>query len=106
MFFFHKKSGKSTESFKGRLSEKMGADYSSLTRPRHPMPDFVREALEVRGLMAAYRERPANQQNDYIHWITTAKLRETREKRLNQMLDELEKCGAYMNMRYPLSAKK
>lgn len=103
---FHKKSGKSTESFKGRLSEKKNADYSSLTRPRHPMPDFVREALEIRGHLEAYRERPAYQQNDYIHCITTAKLRETREKRLNQMLDELEKGGVYMNMRHPLSAKK
>jgi hypothetical protein len=84
----------------------MNADYSSLTRPRHPMPDFVRQALEVRGLMEAYRERPACQQNDDIHCITTAKLRETREKRLSQMLDELEKCGAYLNMRHPLSVKK
>jgi hypothetical protein len=26
-------------------------------RPRYPMPDFFREALEARGLMEAYRAR-------------------------------------------------
>ena len=34
------------------------------TRPRHPMPDFIRDALNERGLMHAYRARPAYQQND------------------------------------------
>ena len=37
------------------------------------MPDFVRDALAERGLMEAYRERPAYQQNDYIGWIAGAK---------------------------------
>ena len=27
------------------------------SRPRYPMPDFFREALEARGLMEAYRTR-------------------------------------------------
>ena len=52
----------------------MGADFSDLKRPRHPMPDFVKRALEERGLMAEYQERPAYQQNDYIGWINNAKL--------------------------------
>jgi hypothetical protein len=51
------------------------------------MPDYAREALDERGLMDAYRERPEYQQNDYIGWITRAKRPETREKRLAQMLD-------------------
>jgi uncharacterized protein YdeI (YjbR/CyaY-like superfamily) len=62
------------------------------------MPDFFREALEARGLMEAYCARPPYQQNDYIGWITRAKRPETQEKRLNQMLDELEKGDVYMKM--------
>lgn len=72
--------------------------FKNLQRPRYPMPDFVREALEGRGLMAAYRARPAYQQNDYIGWITRAKRPATVEKRLNQMLDELEQGDVYMKM--------
>jgi uncharacterized protein YdeI (YjbR/CyaY-like superfamily) len=72
--------------------------FSNLKRPLHPMPDFVREALEGRGLMEAYRARPAYQQNDYIGWITRAKRPATVEKRLNQMLNELEQGNVYMKM--------
>jgi len=64
------------------------------------MPGFVREALARRGLMAAYRERPPYQRNDYIGWIVRAKREETRMKRLNQMLDELEDGHLYMKMKY------
>lgn len=78
---------------------------SPLKRPRYPMPDFVKHALETRGLMAAYRERPAYQQNDYIGWINRAQRKETKEKRLQQMLDELERGGVYMKMKHPASAK-
>jgi uncharacterized protein YdeI (YjbR/CyaY-like superfamily) len=62
------------------------------------MPDYIREALESRGVMEAYRARPPYQQNDYIGWITRAKRIETQEKRLNQMLEELEKGDVYMRM--------
>ena len=78
----------------------MPTDFSNLKRPRHPMPDFVRRALEVRGLMADYEERPAYQQNDYIGWITRAKREKTKAKRLAQMLDELERGDVYMKMAY------
>jgi uncharacterized protein YdeI (YjbR/CyaY-like superfamily) len=83
----------------------MGADFSNLKRPRHPMPDFVKRALEERGLMEAYEERPAYQQNDYVGWINQAKRQETKEKRLRQMLDELEMGGVYMNIEHPASRK-
>ena len=69
------------------------------------MPDFVKQALEDRGLMEDYKNRPAYQQNDYIGWINQAKLQETEQKRLNQMLDELEIGGIYMNMSHPSSSK-
>lgn len=70
------------------------------------MPEFIKSALENHGLMDAYRERPAYQQNDYIGWITRAKREETRNKRLSQMLDELKSGGVYMNMKHPPSARR
>jgi hypothetical protein len=67
-------------------------------RPRYPMPAFIREALDEHGLMDAYRARPSYQQNDYIGWINRGKLETTKQKRLNQMLDELKGGKLYMNM--------
>jgi uncharacterized protein YdeI (YjbR/CyaY-like superfamily) len=64
------------------------------------MPDFVREALDERGLMQAYMDRPPYQRSDYIGWITRARRQETRDKRLAQMLDELADGDRYMNMAY------
>jgi len=74
-------------------------------RPRHPMPAFVAQALAERRLQAAYQQRPPYQQNDYIGWILRAKREETRQKRLLQMLDELEKGGVYMGMPHAPSQK-
>jgi uncharacterized protein YdeI (YjbR/CyaY-like superfamily) len=62
------------------------------------MPEDVRAALIERGLMDAYHARPDYQQNDYIGWITRAKRDATRQKRLAQMLEELEGGERYMNM--------
>jgi uncharacterized protein YdeI (YjbR/CyaY-like superfamily) len=64
------------------------------------MPDFIREALRRRGLMDAYLARPAYQRNDYVGWIRRAKQDATRQKRLKQMLDELERGGVYMKMKW------
>ena len=71
-------------------------------RPRYPMPDFIRDVLEARSLMDAYRSRPAYQQNDYIGSlrVTRARLESTRQKRMNQMLGELERGGVYMRMKW------
>ncbi len=69
-------------------------------RPRYEMPDFFRDALASQSLMDAYLARPPYQQNDYIGWITRAKLETTKQKRLNQMLDELKKGGVYMRMKW------
>ena len=76
-----------------------------MMRPRYPMPDFIKESLEDRGLMNAYNERPAYQRNDYLGWIGRAKKPETILKRLHQMLDELERGGVYMKMDHPASRK-
>lgn len=75
-------------------------DFSNLQRPIYPMPDFVRDGLLERDLMDAYKSRPAYQQNDYIGWITRAKRPQTQDKRLQQMLDELERGDVYMKMAY------
>jgi len=72
----------------------------TLKRPRYPMPAFVKQALESHQLMSAYKVRPDYQQNDYIGWITRAKKEETRQKRLQQMLEELKAGNVYMKMAY------
>lgn len=66
------------------------------------MPDFIRDALNERGLMDAYRSRPPYQQNDYVGTlcVTRAKLETTKQKRLDQMLDELKGGKLYMNMKW------
>lgn len=85
----------------------MKSQKSRLTRPRYPMPDYIRQPLEKHQLMDQYKNRPPYQQNDYIGWITRAKKEETREKRLQQMLYELKDGGLYMKMKYnPQRIKK
>ncbi len=69
-------------------------------RERCPMPDFVADALTKANLWERYNVRPPYQQNDYLRWITQAKREETRQKRLAQMLAELEAGDAYMGMPY------
>ena len=73
-------------------------DTSRMKRDIYEMPDDIRTALNSGRAMDAYRARPAYQQNDYVGWITRAKLPATRQKRLQQMLDELKSGGVYMRM--------
>lgn len=72
-------------------------------RPRHEMPEFIHDALQKHGLMDAYLARPPYQRNDYIGWITRARLSPTQKKRLKQMLDELKKGDVYMKMEWKQS---
>lgn len=69
-------------------------------RPRCPMPADVSERLLQEGLTEHYNSRPPYQQNDYIGWIIKAKRPETRQKHLDQMLEELRSGDAYMGMAY------
>ncbi|WP_338608514.1 YdeI/OmpD-associated family protein [Pelagibacterium nitratireducens] len=78
----------------------MSAGTSRLSRPIQPMPDDIGQRLEEAGLRAAYDERPAYQRNDYLGWIARAKRPQTREKRITQMLDELQTGGVYMAMKW------
>lgn len=67
-------------------------------RKREEMPDFVRDALTERGLREQYDARPPYQRNDYLLWINKVKQDKTRQKHLEQMLDELEAGDVYMGM--------
>jgi hypothetical protein len=62
---------------------------------KQPMPGNVRTALEKRKLMEAYLERPAYQKDEYLKWIATAAGPLAKQKRLDQMLAELEKGGVF-----------
>jgi Bacteriocin-protection, YdeI or OmpD-Associated/Domain of unknown function (DU1801) len=67
-------------------------------RERHPMPDYILETLKKTKLFDAYNSRPPFQRNDYLGWIAEAKREETRQKRIDQMLDELRRGDVYMKM--------
>lgn len=71
---------------------------SRLSRPIEPMPPTVEQALVDSGLLSAYRARPPYQRNDYLGWINRAKRLETKQRRLDQMLSELERGDVYMKM--------
>ncbi|MDR0780421.1 MAG: YdeI/OmpD-associated family protein [Pseudomonadales bacterium] len=72
-----------------------------LKRAKCPMPPYVQAALETHALQDAYKARPPYQQNDYLRWISSAKLEATQQKRLGQMLVELRDGKTYMNMIWP-----
>lgn len=74
-------------------------------RPANPMPEDVAGLLAERRLSEEYEARPWYQRNDYLGWINRASRPETRQKRIDQMLDELERGGVYMNMDHPASAR-
>ena len=76
-----------------------------LTRDIYPMPKSMRQVLVENSLLEAYKARPPYQQNDYIGWITRAKLEATKQKRLLQMLDELTRGDRYMKMSWKASTK-
>jgi len=76
----------------------MTTSTSRLTRALNEMPTHVAAALQQRGLRGAYDARPAFQRNDYLGWVARAKRDDTKTKRLEQMLRELEAGDVYMNM--------
>ena len=82
----------------GKSSKTMGT--SRMTRRVHEIPEYVSAALDKNSLWERYRARPPYQRNDYIGWITRGKREETRQKRIDQMLDELRNGDAYMGMDY------
>ncbi len=73
-------------------------DTGRLKRAIQQMPEDVARDLDGRGLRDAYDARPTCQRNDYLAWIGRAKRAPTREKRISQMLAELEAGDVYMKM--------
>ena len=69
------------------------------------MPDDVSNALNRSNMTELYRARPFYQRNDYLAWIVRAVRPDTRQRRIEQMLDELEQGGVYMKMDHPPSRK-
>jgi len=69
------------------------------------MPAFVKKALVDGKVMDDFKKRPAYQQNDYLGWIGRARKEATMQKRLSQMIHELEVGGVYMKMKHPASRK-
>ena len=70
----------------------------TLTRKINPMPADIATRLEETGLNGAFDARPPYQRNDYLGWIGRAKRKETRTRRIAQMLAELESGNSYMKM--------
>lgn len=74
-------------------------------RAEQEMPPDIERILEDRGVMPDYQARPYYQRNDYLAWIKRAKLEETRQRRIGQMIAELEVGGLYMRMVHKPSRK-
>jgi uncharacterized protein YdeI (YjbR/CyaY-like superfamily) len=72
-----------------------------MKRARYAMPADVEQALERRTLIAAYRQRPSYQQNDYIGWITRARGENTRQKRLARCSKSWKRAGCTWGWRTP-----
>ena len=77
---------------------------SNLRRELNPMEDFIKDRLVKDEVLDKYNERPAYQRSQYIDWITSAKREATKEKRLNQMIDELKAGDSFKGEKY--NAKK
>lgn len=73
---------------------------SRTRRPRYVMPGYIKQALLQHHVKDAYDRRPPYQQNDYVGWISRAVQETTKQKRLNQMIDELKKGNVYMKMKW------
>ena len=73
---------------------------NTLTRLVNPLPRNLKQTLVTKGLWAAYLARPPYQRNDYIGWITRAKLEPAKQKRTQQMFDELRQGDRYMKMKW------
>ncbi|HTV25513.1 MAG TPA: YdeI/OmpD-associated family protein [Polyangiaceae bacterium] len=82
------------------------AKAKAVRRAKRRLPAAVRRALEGRGLLARYEERPPYQREGFLRWIAQAVREETKAKRLAQMLDELERGGVYMKMKWKAPARK
>jgi uncharacterized protein YdeI (YjbR/CyaY-like superfamily) len=71
---------------------------TGLRRAQNEMPADIADLIAKRRLKRAYAERPPYQRNDYLGWIARARRPETRQRRIEQMLEELAGGELYMKM--------
>ena len=69
------------------------------------MPGSVSSALAKKNLMEAFRARPDYQQNGYLKWISDGAGPAAKQRRLDQMLDELQKGGLFKGESWTPPAK-
>jgi hypothetical protein len=62
------------------------------------LPKIHADLLKKEGLYDIFLKRPFYQQSGWIRWIDSAKQEVTKQKRANQMLDELRTGNTYMKM--------
>lgn len=62
------------------------------------LPRQYEKLLSEKNLLSEFKNRPYYQQSGWIRWIETAKQPGTKERRIKQMLDELEAGNLYMKM--------
>ena len=60
-----------------------------------PMPGNVKGALAKHKLTDAYEARPQYQQQEYLKWIAAAAGPVAKQKRIDQMVEELGKGGVF-----------
>ena len=60
-----------------------------INRVVHPPADFARVLLNHAGARAFFERLSFTNQKEYVLWIVEAKKRETREKRLELVLEKL-----------------
>lgn len=60
-----------------------------LARPHLPLPADVRHALVGHGVLGAFKERPPNQQDACIAWVTRARLDASRAARIVALAEAL-----------------
>lgn len=69
-----------------------------MKRPANPMPELVRIAFYAHALRGTYDARPWYQRNGDLGWINHAKREVTKQKRVNQMLEDLKSGDLSMTM--------
>lgn len=72
-------------------AQKNGAWEAALRREQvEIIPEALERALrQVAGGLAAYRALPASRKKTYIYWLQTAKRAETKQRRIQQILEEV-----------------
>src|SRR4051812_43556158 len=60
-----------------------------------PMPGQVKGALAKRNLLDTYIARPQYQKDDYLKWVAAAAGPTEKQKRIDQLVDEIEKGNVF-----------